>query len=507
MKKNSFHKEILEGIPKKMPSKKKLDPNLNHAPKRKKILSEKENLLALKNALRYFPSNQHKFLIKEFQEELLEYGRIYMYRFKPNYKIKAKNLNSFPHKCKSAAAIMLMISNNLDYAIAQHPDELITYGGNGSVFQNWAQYRLTMKYLAEMSDEQTLVLYSGHPLGLFPSNKDAPRLIITNGMMIPNYSKPDDWEKFNALGVTQFGQMTAGSFMYIGPQGIVHGTTITILNAKRLIKDNYNSWKLFVTSGLGGMSGAQPKAAKIADVCSVTAEVNKNVIEKRYSQGWVDEIITDLKTLVRRVKQAKEKKENPSIAFHGNIIEVWKTFYEQKVFIDIGSDQTSLHNPYSGGYYPMGLSFHRANEMIKKNPLEFKKLVQKSLRIHVDYINKHTQKGTYFFDYGNAFLLESGRAKAKILNNKNEYKYPSYVQDIMGPLCFDYGFGPFRWICASNKKSDLDKTDIIATKVLEKIIKSSSENIRQQLEDNLQWIKSAKKKQTCCRVTVKNPIC
>ena len=416
-----------------------------------------------------------------------------MYRYKPSYKIEAKDFNSFPHKCKSAAAIMLMISNNLDHAIAQHPDELITYGGNGSVFQNWAQYRLTMKYLAEMSNDQTLVLYSGHPLGLFPSNKNAPRLVVTNGIMIPNYSKPDDWEKFNALGVTQFGQMTAGSFMYIGPQGIVHGTTITILNAKRLIKNNTNTWKLFVTSGLGGMSGAQPKAAKIANVCSVTAEVNKNVIEKRYNQGWVDEIISDLKKLVNRVKEAKEKNEKPSIAFHGNIIDVWKTFYENNIYIDIGSDQTSLHNPYSGGYYPVDVSFKKSNEMIKKNPSEFKKLVQKSLRIHVNYINKHTKKGTYFFDYGNAFLLESSRAKAKILNEKKEFKYPSYVQDIMGPLCFDYGFGPFRWICASNKKSDLEKTDNIATKVLEKIIKSSSKNIKQQLEDNLQWIKSAKK--------------
>jgi len=493
MKINSFHKYILEGIPKKIPRKKKLNPNLNHAPNRKKILSNKDILLALQNALRYFPSNQHKFLIKEFQEELFEYGRIYMYRYKPSYKIEAKDFNSFPHKCKSAAAIMLMISNNLDHAIAQHPDELITYGGNGSVFQNWAQYRLTMKYLAEMSNDQTLVLYSGHPLGLFPSNKNAPRLVVTNGIMIPNYSKPDDWEKFNALGVTQFGQMTAGSFMYIGPQGIVHGTTITILNAKRLIKNNTNTWKLFVTSGLGGMSGAQPKAAKIADVCSVTAEINKNVIEKRYNQGWVDEIISDLKKLVNRVKEAKEKNEKPSIAFHGNIIDVWKTFYENNIYIDIGSDQTSLHNPYSGGYYPVDVSFKKSNEMIKKNPSEFKKLVQKSLRIHVNYINKHTKKGTYFFDYGNAFLLESSRAKAKILNEKKEFKYPSYVQDIMGPLCFDYGFGPFRWICASNKKSDLEKTDNIATKVLEKIIKSSSKNIKQQLEDNLQWIKSAKK--------------
>jgi len=492
MKKDSFFKSILEGIPEKIPAKKKYDSNISHAPKRKKILNSTETKLALENSLRYFPKKQHKFLINEFYKELQEYGRIYMYRYKPNYKITAKDLNSFPHKSKSAASIMLMISNNLDHSIAQHPDELITYGGNGSVFQNWAQYRLTMKYLAEMSDQQTLVIYSGHPLGLFPSKKDSPRLIITNGIMIPNYSKPDDWEKFNALGVTQYGQMTAGSFMYIGPQGIVHGTTITILNAKRLITNN-NKWQLFVTSGLGGMSGAQPKAAKIANICSVTAEVNKNVIKKRFSQGWVDEIITNIPNLITRIKQAQAKKEKPSIAFHGNIIEVWKAFYKEKIFIDIGSDQTSLHNPFSGGYYPIETSFEESNKMIKNDPKKFKKLVQKSLRTHVKYINKHTDRGTYFFDYGNAFLLESGRANANIFNEEKEYKYPSYVQDIMGPLCFDYGFGPFRWICTTNKQSDLDNTDKIATNVLKKIIKKSTKNIKQQLEDNIQWIKSAKK--------------
>ena len=493
MKKNSFFKSIKEGIPKEIPSKKEYKSNINHAPKRKKILNQKETKLALQNALRYFPKKQHKVLINEFYCELKEYGRIYMYRYKPNYEIKAKDLNSFPHKSKSAASIMLMISNNLDNAIAQHPDELITYGGNGSVFQNWAQYRLTMKYLAEMTDYQTLILYSGHPLGLFPSKEDSPRLVITNGIMIPNYSKPDDWEKFNALGVTQFGQMTAGSFMYIGPQGIVHGTTITILNAKRLIKKNHNKWKLFVTSGLGGMSGAQPKAAKIAGVCSVTAEINENVIKKRFDQGWVDEIITNVKDLIIRLRQAKKNNEIPSIGYYGNIIEVWKALYKEKIFIDIGSDQTSLHNPFSGGYYPIGISFKDSNKMIKDDPDKFKKLVQKSLRNHVDYINKHTDQGTYFFDYGNAFLLEAGRAKANILNTQNEYKYPSYVQDIMGPLCFDYGFGPFRWVCTSNQTSDLEITDNIAKNVLEKIIKTSSKNIKQQLKDNIQWIKSAKK--------------
>ena len=492
MKKNSFFKSIKEGIPQKIPSKKRYNSNTNHAPKRKKILNSEETKLALKNALRYFPKKQHSFLINEFYKELQEYGRIYMYRYKPSYKIQAKDLNSFPHNSKSAASIMLMISNNLDDTVAQHPDELITYGGNGSVFQNWAQYRLTMKYLAEMNDNQTLVLYSGHPLGLFPSKKDAPRLIITNGIMIPNYSKSDDWEKFNALGVTQYGQMTAGSFMYIGPQGIVHGTTITILNAKRLINNN-NKWKLFVSSGLGGMSGAQPKAAKIASICSVTAEVNKNAIEKRFNQGWIDEIAVNITDLINKVKKAKEKNEIPSIGYHGNIIEVWKAFYKEKIFIDLGSDQTSLHNPFSGGYYPIDISFEESNRMIKEEPEKFKKLVQNSLKIHVKYINKHTKKGTYFFDYGNAFLLEAGRAKADILNKNNQYKYPSYVQDIMGPLCFDYGFGPFRWVCTSNKKSDLVITDKIATNVLEKIILKSEKNIKQQLKDNIKWIKSAQK--------------
>jgi urocanate hydratase len=494
MKKNIFFNYILEGIPKNLPSKGKYNSRLNHAPKRKKILNDSEVTLALKNALRYFPKKNHKILINEFYEELQEFGRIYMYRLKPNYTISAQNINYFPHKSKAAASIMLMISNNLDHAVAQHPDELITYGGNGSVFQNWAQYRLTMKYLAEMNDRQTLVLYSGHPVGLFPSKQDAPRLVITNGVMIPNYSKPDDWEKFNALGVTQYGQMTAGSFMYIGPQGIVHGTVITILNAKRLIKKKSNNkWLLFISSGLGGMSGAQPKAAKIAGVCSVIAEVNKNAIQKRYDQGWIDEIILDIKSLINRVKKARNKKEIVSIGYHGNIVEIWKEFYEEKIFIDIGSDQTSLHNPFSGGYYPLGISFKESNRMITENPSDFKKNVQNSLKKQVEYINKHAKIGTYFFDYGNAFLLESGRAKANIFNKKNKYKYPSYVQDIMGPLCFDYGFGPFRWICTSNKKSDLEITDQIAENVLQKIIKKSSKNIQQQLIDNIAWIQSAKK--------------
>ena len=494
MKKNKFFNEIREGIPKILPKKYIYNKKINHAPHRKDILTFEEKKLALKNALRYFPKENHKILLNEFYDELKKYGRIYMYRFKPNYEISARNINSYPHKSKQAAAIMMMLSNNLDVAIAQHPDELITYGGNGSVFQNWAQYRLTMKYLSQMNDKQTLVIYSGHPMGLFPSNKNAPRVIVTNGMMIPNYSKQDDWEKFNAMGVTQFGQMTAGSFMYIGPQGIVHGTTITILNALRKIKkQNKNNWKLFLTSGLGGMSGAQPKAAKIAGITSITAEVNKNAIQKRYEQGWIDEIIDNISDLVKRIEYLKSNNKISSIGFLGNIVEIWEEFQKRNIFIDIASDQTSLHNPWSGGYYPISLSFDVANKMIKKNPDLFKSHVKKSLLRQVKSINSHTKKGTYFFDYGNAFLLESGRAKANIFKKNGLYKYPSYVQDIMGPICFDYGFGPFRWVCASNKKKDLKITDQIAIDVLKKLQKNSPEEIKEQMDDNIKWINSAQK--------------
>ena len=495
MKKLDFFKCIKEGIPNNLPPKKKYNKSINHAPSKKPNLSKQEKILAIKNALRYFPKDKHEILISEFKEELDKFGKIYMYRFKPNYKITAMSLEDFPHVSKQAASIMLMIHNNLDNSVAQHPDELITYGGNGSVFQNWAQYLLTMKYLSEMTEKQTLVLYSGHPLGLFPSNKSAPRVVVTNGMMIPNYSQPKDLEKFNTLGVTQYGQMTAGSFMYIGPQGIVHGTTITILNARRMLNDKTNEIKLFVSSGLGGMSGAQPKAAKIAGLISITAEVNKKVIEKRFQQGWIDEIVADLNKLIKKVKIAKKKKEIIAFGFHGNIIELWEKLNEEKIFVDIGSDQTSLHNPFHGGYYPKGLSFTDANKLIKKDPAKFKKLVQNSLKKHVNTINKHTKKGTYFFDYGNAFLLEAKRAKANILHKNGEFKYPSYVQDIMGPLCFDYGFGPFRWVCTSNKKSDLQKTDKIAQKVLEQLITKSPSEIKEQMQDNINWIKAANKNQ------------
>ena len=491
MKKKQL-KEICKGIPKTLPKKYIYNKNENHAPHRKDILTFEEKKLALKNALRYFPKKHHKILIREFYSELKKYGRIYMYRFKPSHKIAAENLNAYPHKSKQAAAIMMMLNNNLDEAVAQHPSELITYGGNGSVFQNWAQYRLTMKYLSEMNDMQTLVIYSGHPMGLFPSQKNSPRVVVTNGMMIPNYSKQDDWEKFNALGVTQFGQMTAGSFMYIGPQGIVHGTTITILNALRKIK-NKNKWKLFLTSGLGGMSGAQPKAAKIAGITSITAEVNKNAIQKRFKQGWIDEIIDNIDRLVRRIEELKQKNEISSIGYHGNIVEIWEEFNKRKIFIDIASDQTSLHNPWSGGYYPISLSFNEANKMIKEAPEIFKKHVKKSLLRQVKAINNHTKKGTYFFDYGNAFLLESGRAKANIFQKNGMYKYPSYVQDIMGPICFDYGFGPFRWVCASNRKKDLKITDQIAIDVLKKLQKKASKEIKEQMQDNIDWIISAQK--------------
>lgn len=488
----TFQEKILEGIPTDLPQAQTRDNSVSHAPKRKEILTEEEKKLALKNALRYFEPKHHKTLIPEFKEELEKYGRIYMYRLRPDYEIHARPIDEYPGKSMQAKAIQLMIQNNLDKAVAQHPHELITYGGNGAVFQNWAQYRLSMKYLAEMTDEQTLVMYSGHPMGLFPSHKDAPRVVVTNGMMIPNYSKPDDWEKFNALGVTQYGQMTAGSYMYIGPQGIVHGTTITVLNACRKIDGKGSSGKLFVTAGLGGMSGAQPKAGNIAGVISVTAEVNPEATWKRHEQAWVDEVISDLDELVERVRGAKANKEVVSIAYDGNVVDVWEKFYEENIYIDLGSDQTSLHNPWAGGYYPVGLSFEKANQMMAENPELFKKEVQKSLRRQVEAINKHAKRGTYFFDYGNAFLLEASRAGADVFaENGNDFRYPSYVQDIMGPMCFDFGFGPFRWVCASGKPEDLQKTDEIACEILEEIMKNSPQEIQQQMQDNVTWIKGA----------------
>lgn len=490
----TFKEQILQGIPNELPAKKEYDPAINHAPKRKEILTEEEKKLALRNALRYFDAKHHSELIQEFKEELETYGRIYMYRFRPDYKMYARPIEEYPGNSTQAKAIMLMIQNNLDYAVAQHPHELITYGGNGAVFSNWAQYLLTMRYLAEMTDEQTLVMYSGHPMGLFPSHAKAPRVVVTNGMMIPNYSKPDDWEKFNALGVTQYGQMTAGSYMYIGPQGIVHGTTITVLNGGRKIAKQGEdlTGKLFVTSGLGGMSGAQPKAGNIAGCITVCAEVNPKAVHTRHSQGWVDEVVTDLNALVQRVKQAQENKEVVSIAFQGNIVEVWEKFAEDNLFVHLGSDQTSLHNPWAGGYYPVGLSFEEANDMMANNPTLFKEKVQESLRRQAAAINKHTAKGTYFFDYGNAFLLEASRAGADIMAaNGIDFKYPSYVQDIMGPMCFDYGFGPFRWVCASGKPEDLAKTDEIACRVLEEIMQNSPAEIQQQMADNIRWIKGA----------------
>ena len=490
----TFKDQILEGIPSILPQPKPYEASINHAPKRKEILTGEEKKLALRNALRYFDKKFHAELLPEFKHELDTYGRIYMYRLRPDYKMYARPIDEYPAKSKQAAAIMLMIQNNLDYAVAQHPHELITYGGNGAVFSNWAQYRLTMKYLAEMTNEQTLVMYSGHPMGLFPSHKDAPRVVVTNGMMIPNYSKPDDWEKFNALGVTQYGQMTAGSYMYIGPQGIVHGTTITVLNGFRKIKKSPKG-NLFVTSGLGGMSGAQPKAGNIAGCITVCAEVNPKITQVRLDQGWIDEKITDLNALVARVKKAKAEQETVSIAYLGNIVEVWEKFDEADIHIDLGSDQTSLHNPWAGGYYPVDISFEDANNMMANNPQLFKEKVQETLRRHAKAINKHTAKGTYFFDYGNAFLLEASRAGADVMSDNptlgREFKYPSYVQDIMGPMCFDYGFGPFRWVCASGKPEDLAKTDAIACKVLEEIKTNSPEEIQQQMSDNIQWIKGA----------------
>ncbi len=482
---------ITEGIPHILPPKKEFDHTINHAPKRKEILSPEEKKLALKNALRYFKPEFHAALIPDFKEELETFGRIYMHRFRPDDEIKARPISDYPGKCEQAKAIMLMIHNNLDHAVAQHPHELITYGGNGAVFQNWIQYRLTMKYLSEMTEEQTLAMYSGHPMGLFPSHKDAPRVVVTNGMVIPNYSKPDDWEKFNALGVSQYGQMTAGSFMYIGPQGIVHGTTITVLNGFRKIKKDPRGG-LFVTSGLGGMSGAQPKAGNIAGCVTVCAEVNPKITKIRHDQGWVNEIISDLDQLVVRVNEAKANKEAVSIAYLGNIVEVWEKFDAAHLHIDLGSDQTSLHNPWAGGYYPVGHTFEESNDLMANNPDEFKKQVQESLVRHAEAINQHTAKGTYFFDYGNAFLLEASRAGADIMaNNGIDFRYPSYVQDIMGPMCFDYGFGPFRWVCASGKPEDLQKTDTIACEVLEKIKATAPIEIQQQMADNIQWIKGA----------------
>lgn len=488
----TFQQQIQQGIPASLPSLKPLNDKFSHAPKRKEILSAEEKILALKNALRYFEPKFHAELIPEFKHELEKYGRIYMYRLRPDYKIYARPMDEYPGKCEQAKAIQLMIQNNLDPAVAQHPEELITYGGNGAVFSNWAQYLLTMKYLSEMTDEQTLVMYSGHPLGLFPSHKNAPRVVVTNGMMIPNYSKPDDWEKFNALGVTQYGQMTAGSYMYIGPQGIVHGTTITVLNGSRKIDSNGTAGKLFLTAGLGGMSGAQPKAGNIAGVVSVTAEVNPAATYKRHEQGWVDEVITDLDELCARVREAKANKEVVSIAYDGNVVDVWEKFDEQDIYVELGSDQTSLHNPWAGGYYPTGLSFEESNQLMAENPELFKEKVQETLRRHAAAINKHTAKGTYFFDYGNAFLLEASRAGADVMaENGIDFKYPSYVQDIMGPMCFDYGFGPFRWVCTSGKSEDLQKTDEIACQVLEEIMKNSPNEIKQQMQDNITWIKGA----------------
>ncbi|MFW5725582.1 MAG: urocanate hydratase [Bacteroidota bacterium] len=488
-----FRQSILQGIPDELPDPKPYDADLNHAPRRKDILSREEKKLAVKNALRYFHPRHHMVLAAEFAQELKDYGRIYMYRFRPGYKISSRRLEDFPHKSKQAAAIMLMLSNNLDYAVAQHPHELITYGGNGAVFQNWAQYLLCMQYLAQMSDEQTLVLYSGHPMGLFPSHKDAPRVVVTNGMMIPNYSKPDDWERFNALGVTQYGQMTAGSFMYIGPQGIVHGTTITVLNAGRLFSKGEEglAGKLFVTSGLGGMSGAQPKAAVIAGAVCVVAEVNPKATHVRHSQGWVDEVYHNLENLIQRIKQAKTNKEAVSLAFQGNVVDLWEALVDHNVEVELGSDQTSLHNPWAGGYYPVGLSFDEANEMMASDPDQFKERVQETLVRHVRAVNILADRGMYFWDYGNAFLLEAGRAGADVFKDDGLYRYPSYVQDIMGPMCFDYGFGPFRWVCATSDPRDLSITDQIAAEVIEEMMEQAPDEIRQQLADNLLWIRQA----------------
>ncbi|GGG96846.1 urocanate hydratase [Polaribacter pacificus] len=492
----TFKEQIIQGIPQDLPPKRAYPSNANRAPKRKDILSLEEKQLAIRNALRYFPKDWHQELATEFAQELQDYGRIYMYRFKPSYTIYARAIEEYPAKSSQAAAIMLMIQNNLDPAVAQHPEELITYGGNGAVFQNWAQYLLVMQYLSKMTEEQTLHLYSGHPMGLFPSSKNAPRVVVTNGLMIPNYSKPDDWEKYNALGVTQYGQMTAGSFMYIGPQGIVHGTTITVMNAFRkiLAKGETPTGKIFLTAGLGGMSGAQPKAGNIAGCITIAAEVNAKAATKRHEQGWVDVLIDNMDALIIRVKQAQENKEVVSIAYIGNVVEIWERFDEENIFIHVGSDQTSLHIPWTGGYYPIGISYDEANRLIREEPKLFKEKVQETLRRHATAINKHTQKGTYFFDYGNAFLLEASRAGANVMaKNGIDFKYSSYVQDILGPMCFDYGFGPFRWVCASGNPKDLDATDQIAMEVLQKIMENSPEEIQLQMQDNITWIKDAKK--------------
>lgn len=486
-----FMADIRAGIPNTLPDPQPYDHTVNHAPKRKDILTPEEKKLALRNALRYFPKKFHATLAPEFLDELKTYGRIYMYRFRPTYDMHARHIDEYPHKCKQAAAIMMMIQNNLDKAVAQHPHELITYGGNGAVFQNWAQYRLVMKYLSEMTDEQTLVMYSGHPLGLFPSHKDAPRVVVTNGMVIPNYSKQDDWERDNALGVSQYGQMTAGSYMYIGPQGIVHGTTITVLNAAR--KVGGDNMKLFVTAGLGGMSGAQPKAGNIAGVVSVTAEINPLAANKRYEQGWVDELHDNLDELIPAIRKAVEEKRVVSMAYVGNIVDLWERLAEENIRVDLGSDQTSLHNPWAGGYYPVGMSLEESNRMMAEAPEQFKEKVRASLRRQVDAINKLTAKGMYFFDYGNAFLLEASRAGADILRKDGKFRYPSYVQDIMGPMFFDYGFGPFRWVCSSCDPKDLEVTDRLATEVLEEMRKTATKDIIGQLDDNIHWIKEAGK--------------
>ncbi|NOT76246.1 MAG: urocanate hydratase [Cyclobacteriaceae bacterium] len=491
----TFQEVILQGIPDKLPEVKAYDTTVSHAPARKDILTKEEKKLALRNALRYFHPKHHAELVKEFYEELQKFGRIYMHRFRPEYEMHARPLRDYPYKSLQAGSIMMMIQNNLDPAVAQHPHELITYGGNGAVFQNWAQYLLTMKYLATMSDEQTLHMYSGHPMGVFPSSKEAPRVVVTNGMMIPNYSKPDDWEKYNALGVTQYGQMTAGSYMYIGPQGIVHGTNITLLNAGRKIAKRGESLegKLFLSSGLGGMSGAQAKAGKIAGCISVIAEVNPKAADKRHQQGWVDELTDSLDELVKKVSEAKRSKAPVSIAYKGNIVDVWERFAFEEITVDLGSDQTSLHNPWAGGYYPVSLSFEDANELMVRNPEEFKKQVQDSLRRQATAIKHHTSRGTYFFDYGNAFLLEASRAGADVMATDGiNFKYPSYVQDIMGPMCFDYGFGPFRWVCTSGSQEDLDATDELAREVLDEILLTAPKEIHAQLKDNIAWIKSAK---------------
>ncbi len=489
-----FQDDIRAGIPEVLPAPKPYDEQINHAPKRKDILSADEKELALKNALRYFPAKHHAELAKEFAEELATYGRIYMYRLRPDYEMYARPIDEYPARSRQAAAIMMMIQNNLDKAVAQHPHELITYGGNGAVFQNWAQYRLAMQYLSQMTDEQTLVMYSGHPLGLFPSHKDAPRVVVSNGMVIPNYSKPDDWERFNAMGVSQYGQMTAGSYMYIGPQGIVHGTTITVMNAarKRFTEGQTDArGMLFISSGLGGMSGAQPKAGNISQVVSVVAEINPKAAEKRHAQGWVDELHSSLDELIPRIREAVAAKEIVSMAYVGNAVDLWERLAEESVKVDLGSDQTSLHNPWAGGYYPVGYSYEESNRMMAEEPERFKECVQESLRRQVAAINKLSERGMYFFDYGNAFLLESSRAGADVMGEGGRFRYPSYVQDIMGPMFFDYGFGPFRWVCTSGKAEDLAQTDRIAAEVLEQIMATAPADIRSQMEDNIHWIREA----------------